>query len=213
MCSYRVWEADAAQLRAELGLEDTIIHPKILASRYELRVETRAARRSSCWDGSLILIDARATPEQQAFDLAHELGHFALDRYGSEQSERAASYVGGALLMPRRPFSAAVRSHGRNNLEALHRSFPFPSSEVIARRIVDVDEAVVTIAQGRRVVARVGSPWLAPPRERLARDEAAVIRRVLETGQRVDEGWISGTPAGPRRVILIAEFEQLSMRY
>src|SRR5687768_295165 len=112
MSSFRVWEGSAAQLRGELGLDDTIVHPKILAAGYELDVRSTAIRRGSCMAGGRVFVDGRATQEQQAFDLAHELGHFALDRYNEEQSEQGASYVAGALLLPRRPLTSTLRLYG-----------------------------------------------------------------------------------------------------
>jgi hypothetical protein len=212
--SFRSWEANAAQLRAELGLEDAIVHPKILASRYELDVRG-GGRHSSCIAGGRIVVDASAGPEQQAFDLAHELGHFALGRYNDEQSERGASYIAGALLLPRRPMRVALVKFGWD-LEQLRRHFLHASPEVIARRVADVTEAVVTITDGRRTLARVASPWLPPPRTGLTTIERDVLRRAVESRRRVDEGWISATPflaERERRVIVLAEFEQLSMRF
>lgn len=212
--SFRSWEANAAQLRAELGLDDVVVHPKILASRYELDV-LGAGRRESCIAGGRILVDAGATHEQQAFDLAHELGHFALDRYNDEQSERGASYIAGALLLPRRSLRVALVKFGWD-LDELRRHFLHASPEVIARRIADVAEAVVTITDGRRVLARVASPWLAAPRGALTTIEREVLQRAVEARRRVDEGWISATPyfggAHPR-VIIIAEREQLGLRF
>ncbi len=212
--SFRSWEADAAQLRAEVGLDDVVVHPKILASRYELDVRG-AGRRGSCISGDRVLVDAGAPAEQQAFDLAHELGHFAIARYRGEQSERGASYIAGALLLPRRPMTAALVRFGWD-LEQLRRHFLHSSHEVIARRIADVAEAVVTVSDGRRVLARVASPWLAPPRPTLTGIERELLRRAVEQGRRVDEGWISATPylgGQHRRVIVIAEREQLELRF
>ena len=212
--SFRSWEANAAQLRSEVGLDDVVVHPKILASRYELDVR-RTGRRGSCIAGDRVLVDGGATPEQQAFDLAHELGHFALERYNDEQSERGANYIAGALLLPRRSMRVALVKFGWD-LEQLRRHFLHASPEVIARRIADVTEAVVTITDGRRVLARVASPWLVPPRPTLTAVEREVMKRAVDGGARVDDGWISCTPylQGPqRRVIIIAEREQLELRF
>ncbi len=213
--SFREWEGCAEQLRAEIAVDDDHVHPKILVERCELELVEVMSRTGPCFTGQRIYYDPTARPERQAGTIAHELGHFTSRRYSVDDTERAASYVGAALLVARRALDRSLRRHGWNH-ELIRPDFQHASAELLARRIADVREAVVTIVDGRRLRARVASPWLPLPRPRLSQDEQRVLRAALETGQRVDEGWISATPylePGHRRVILIAEREQLELRF
>ncbi len=212
--SYRVWEACAEQLRGELAVDDRHMHPRILVAKCGLGL-VEGIRKTACWTGGVIVVDGTARPSRQAGRMVHELGHFTLDRYNEEQSERGASAVGAAILVPRRALDSALKRRG-GDFEAVRADFEHASAELLARRIVDVREAVVTIADGRRIRARVSSPWLPEPRAGLAKDEARVLRAVLEERRQIDEGWIRGVPVfepGYDRVILIAEAEQLALRF
>lgn len=213
--SFRSWEANAEQLRAEIGLDDQHVHPRIIVGKCELELVPTRPRTGPCYTGTRVYYDPTTGPERQAGTMSHELGHVANQRYGEEDSERAASYVGAAILVPRRALDRALKKKGWN-LDELRRDFEHASAELLARRIADLREAVVTITDGRRILARVASPWLPSPRPGLTRDEQAVLRRAVETRRRVDEGWISATPvyeAGYQRVIVIADREQLALRF
>lgn len=213
--SFRDWEGCAEQLRAEIAVDDDHVHPKLLVERCELELVDERPPTGPCFTGRRIYYDSTARPERQAGIISHELGHFAAQRYGEHDSERCASYVGAALLVARRALDRSLRSHGWN-LELIRPDFQHASPELLARRIADVREAVVTITDGRRIRARVASPWLPLPRPRLTQDEQRVLRAAVESGRRVDEGWISATPYPDPvhpRVILIAEREQLELRF
>ncbi len=211
------WEGVAAAFLAEIGADDMALDPRVVCAAYQLElVPTTASAPGPCVIDGRIRYRVHERPVRVAGTIGHELGHVALGRHGEPQSERGAAYVGAAILVPRRPLDAALRRVGWD-VERLREAFPYASHELLARRIAEVREAVVTILDGRRVRARVGSPWLTPPPgPGLTRDEQRVVRAARETRARVDEGWISALPLydGPlERVIVIADREQLNLRF
>lgn len=212
----RALEANAEQLRSELSIDDEDVHPRVLIVKCGIELSPTRPRTGPCFTGARVYYDPTARPERQAGTMGHELGHFVNRRYGDEDSERAAAFVGAALIVPRRALVRALKRHGRD-VDALRSDFRHASAELLARRIADIrDDVVVTIVDGRRVRARVAAPWMAPPGPGLTRDERDVLRRAIEQCRRVDDGWISATPVfdGDRqRVIIIAEREQLELRF
>ncbi len=210
------WEGVAAGLLEEAGADDEAMDPRALASACGLRLVPvmDSAGGGACTRGKLIRFPAAARAVRQAGTIAHELGHVALDRYDEEQSEPGAAYVGAALLVPRRALDRALRRHGWE-LDALRAVFPFASAELLARRIAELREAVVTIFDGRRVKARIASPWLAPPPKGLTRIEREVLEEAWAAGEAhadLVRAWRLHEP-GHDRVIIIADAEQLALRF
>lgn len=210
------WEGVAHAFLEEIGAESLALPPQAIAGAYELElVPTIAGAPGPCVVDGRIRYRAHERPVRVAGTIGHELGHVALERHGEPQSERGAAYVGAAILVPRRSLDAALRRVGWD-VERLRETFPHASCELLARRIAEVREAVVTIVDGRRIKARVGTPWLTPPPgPGMTREEQRIVRAAREARARVDEGWISAVPIydGPfERIIVIAEREQLSMR-
>ncbi len=166
-------------------------------------------------EGDLIRYPARVRPTRQHGLVAHEVAHWALDWAEESQSEQAARWVGGALMLPREPFNADL-AETRWDLEALQSKHLNCSAELIARRIVQLRDAVATVLDQGRVRARVASPWLGDRFRRLSRWERELADRALETEQtqRPEElVWAVPVIDGPhRRVVLVAEAEQLSLR-
>lgn len=211
------WEGVASAFLAEICADDLALDPITIATTYDIElVPTTAGSPGPCIIDGRIRYRPNERPVRVAGTIAHELGHVALDRHREPQSERAAAYVGAAILVPRRALDRALKRIGWDVLRLQAETFPHASAELLARRIAEVREAVVTIIDGRRVRARVSSPWLAPlPGPGLTRDEQRLVRLARETKARVDEGWISAVPVydgSLERIIVIAEREQLSMR-
>ena len=204
------WEGIAQEMLDEVGAEDAHYDPRLIARAYDLRLEP-VHSRSACWDGHVIRFPIAARATRQAGAIAHELGHHGLDE---PQSERGAAYVGAALPVPRRALDRALRRHGWE-LPALRSDFPHASAELLARRIAEVREAVVTIVDGRRVKARLASPWLAAPTRSLTAREREVLERARVEGAAFADlvrAWHLHEP-GYDRVILIADAEQLALRF
>jgi len=132
-------------------------------------------------------------------------GHVALARHGDEQSEAAASYVGAAILVPRRPLLRALRRHGPD-LTALRSLFPHASWELLARRVADVAEYVCTVVDGDRVRRHAPhAPWACRP-DRLTDTEHALVAAarldgVAELGD--TRAWHIAEPGYDRTILLM----------
>jgi hypothetical protein len=91
------WEGAAAEL-----LDGTCtvapVNTLDLAAACGLDVQywARAGAKTDL-DAATVWVESRARPERLQGLVAHELGHLALERAGIEQTERGATYVGGAL--------------------------------------------------------------------------------------------------------------------
>ncbi len=141
-------------------------------------------------------------------------------RQEKRDSERGAQYVAGAVLVPGRELSPSLKldwSIGR--LQSIHKN---ASAEVIAHRIVQMRErdAVAAIFDNGRLKKRIASPWLPDPMakrlKKLDALEQRLIDRALETGAEVCDGLACAYPIldepGHRRVVVVVELEQLSLR-
>jgi hypothetical protein len=132
--------------------------------------------------------------------LGHELAHELFARFKMEQSERAANYLGAALLVPRRSLDRDLRAGW--DLEQLRCKHIYASAELLARRIVDVREAGLAIYDQGRFRYRTGVTRMDLRRER------AMVNEALHTGAPVREDALSG--AWPvfdgchRRVLVLA---------
>jgi hypothetical protein len=146
-------------------------------------------------DAWRILI-ARSLPRAYAlFAVGHELGHWLLRRHGVQvdDEERAADYLGGALLAPRRAFIAARRAVG-DDLAELAEAFSTTETGA-ALRLGEVIEQPLAVVAPQRVRVRGPESWVWPDESTLrrwARRPAPGLRKVRLTDD-------------PRRVVLDAE--------
>lgn len=142
-----------------------------------------------------IMIARSLPPLYALFACAHELGHFLLRRHGydGDNEERAADYVAGALLAPRRAFISAHRALG-DDLPALASTFSTTETGAALRRgeVLLVPLAVVSPSQVR---VRGPSDWVWPDESRLRRWSRSGAPGVRRTRLKDD----------PRRVVLDAE--------
>jgi hypothetical protein len=158
--------------------------------------------------GRVVYVDERVRRERQHGLVAHEVAHFALDRARERNTERAARYLGGALLLPRTPFERHLRET-KWNLVELHERHPNASYEMIGRRIVSLRNAVCVIVDNGRVTSRTDrSGWCEPY---LGRRGWELVAEVVVSGKPsnpanlvwavpvIDEG------SGWQRVVLVAE--------
>lgn len=158
------WEGVADSFLAPIGV-DGPLDPRLVAVAYDLELVPVGERagRSACSRGALIRYPILAPPQRQAGVIAHELGHVALREHGEDwRDERAAAYVGAAILVPRRALLRSLRGHGPD-LEALRPMFEHASPELLARRIADVGEYGCTViyGSGKHRVKRhnPNAPW------------------------------------------------------
>ncbi len=139
------------------------------------------------------IVVGRRLPRLYAlFAIGHELGHWLLARHGfqSEDEERAADYLGGALLAPRRAFLAARRALG-NDLPALAAAFSTTETGA-ALRLGEVLSQPLAVVSPQLVRVRGPEEWVWPDEgtlRRWARRGAPGLRKVKLTDD-------------PRRVVL-----------
>jgi hypothetical protein len=210
-------EGVAADLLEAAGCEDPPVSALELADCCGLEVRPARLLRARLRGGVIeVNVQARATRLHGL--VAHELGHWALQRAGEPDTEDGARYLVGALLLPRVPFDRDLRETGWS-LEELRRRHPNASAEVIARRIVQLRDAVASIWDQGRCTARVASSWL--PVEHVGRKTSALERRladrVLETARTEHPAplvWaVPMFDGAHRRVVVVLEAEQLALRW
>lgn len=166
--------------------------------------------------GETVYVPAKARLERQQGLCAHELGHWALRECGEEDSEQAASFVGSALMLPRAHFERDLRAT-HWDLRALRAKHVHCSAELIARRIVALRDACVSVWDNGRLKARVASPWLPEGYHRISVFERELAGQVLASGDTCRAGdlvWGFAVFFGAwKRVITVCEAEQLALRY
>ncbi len=136
------------------------------------------------------------------FAIAHELGHFALrtivrSRLTPAEEERAANYLGAAILAPARSFRRAVRHYGKDlgALRPLAKTFGLSqtSAQLRIAEVLGVDRAVVTAGHAH-VMAR-GPNWetacVIELADRIAR-RRSVLSGTMHGG--IDDGRIAASP-------------------
>lgn len=210
------WEEGIALgLLMELGDPNPPINAFELARACGLRVVSADIKHAQLM-GDVIRVNTRARRERQHGMVAHELGHWALNRASEPQSEEAADMIGAALMLPRNTFDADLRSTGWD-LRALRAKHVNCSAELIARRVVALRDACVAVWDNGKLKARVASPWLPDGFARISGFERQLAADVLEAGDAIERGnllWGFAVFSGAwRRVITVCEAEQLALRY
>jgi hypothetical protein len=136
------WEGAAAEL-LDATCTTAPVDAMELAAACGLEVRTRP-RAGAVLDGAMIWVEERARPERFQGLIAHELGHVALDRSRLPQSERGATYVGGALRLPRREMLRDLRETAWS-ITALRARHPHASATAIAVRITQLRTAAMAL--------------------------------------------------------------------
>jgi len=213
MVEIEAWEGVARAVHDATGI-DAPVSAFELAAAYELRC-LADTRGTAYLDGQDVHYDGQARLVRQHGMIAHEVAHYVLQLYGEDDPEPAARYTAGALMLPRAIFDRDVRSTAWD-LEQLRRRHPNTSAEMLARRLTQVREAVVTVLDEGRVTRRISSPWLPGPPRRPTPVELDLADAALESGepQRAND-LMAAYPlfdGSHRRVIVVAELRQLSFR-
>jgi hypothetical protein len=202
---WQTWEDIAAALLAELELDDGDPPDALeLAVLCGLRIEPRCGPASLC--GDAIRVDLRGRPTRVQRDVAHELGHMVLREHRETESERAADYVGSALLMPRKPFRRALVASSWD-LEQLSRLYSRPPWSWLAARVTHVTDAVALVWDGGYCTRRIESPWVERPRGVPTEEEAALADACLASGEAIRDGFVGAWPVFDgrrRRVVTLA---------
>ncbi len=209
---FRTWEAVARDALETTTYDDPPQDAFVLARACGLVLVPGG---SGSLDGDVLRYPSHARTVRQHGVIAHELGHWLLHRANEEDSEIGASYVGGALMLPRRAFDKDLGAT-RWDLNKLRARHPNASAEMVARRITQLRDSVVTIIDGRKQ-RRIVSPWIEDQHfarltdwERLAAEEASDVGETVYLDDLcyavpvIDGRW--------RRVIVVCELGQLSLR-
>jgi hypothetical protein len=136
------WEGAAAEL-LDVTCTTAPVDALTLASACGLEVRQRR-RAGAQLDENVLWVEEGARPERLQGLVAHELGHLVLDRASLEQSERGATYVGGALRLPRREMLRDLRETAWS-LDALRARHPHASATAIAVRITQLRTACLAL--------------------------------------------------------------------
>ena len=163
--------------------------------------------------GETVYVPSRGSVQEQHERVIHEVGHWALKRAAVPDGEASATYVGDAIALERRSFDTDLRTSAWD-FRVLRAKHMLCTSEMLARRIVTMRDACVSIWEGRRMVERLASPWLPEPLHRVSKFERDLARTALERGDtvRADE-LLWAFPGTGGRVITVCEAEQLGLRY
>jgi hypothetical protein len=209
------WEASALALRREFCLSGPPVNAFEIAEVCGLKLVPSLERRSSLSpQGELRYPTSEYRVRQQGI-VAHQMGHWTLRWLGEKDSDRGAHWVAGALMLPKLHFDRDLwtTSWDLRELRAKHLNV---SAEMIARRIVQLRDAVVTIFDHGRVKVRVASPWLGGQFKRLSRFERNLAEICFETEEVLRAGELLWAfpivEGGHRYVVLVCEAAQLSLR-
>lgn len=169
-------------------------------------------RSKAFLDGETVYYDNQAREVRQHGLIAHEVAHYVLRLHGEDDSEDAARYTAGALMLPRVSFDRDLRESW--DLRALLARHPHVSAELCARRIAQLRDAVVTVLDQGRVRSRVDSSGVVLPK-RMTTVERDLADAALTTDsvQRAND-FLAAYPfidGQYRRVIVVAEARQLRL--
>lgn len=155
-----VWEGVARDVLEATGADEPAQDAFELAALFGLEIVW--SRHVGHADGDRIALCPTLSPARAQGVLSHELGHWCLRRAGEDDSEIGASYIGGALMLPRRVYDLDLRETW--DLDELSRRHPNCSYEMLARRLCQLREASGLVVDNGRVRARFGLPWAAGER-------------------------------------------------
>lgn len=167
-----------------------------LAACCGLHVEYSNVRDALLYDDT-IFVSRRISALQLHIKVAHEIGHFALRRARDENTEAAAEYLAGALMVPRRSLVVSLRRGW--DLEELRATHAHAPASTIATRVAQVREGTAAVYDGGTLTRRIGPEH---PRE------MELVRAAMQLGVPVRESDLAG--AWPvftghfRRVIVLA---------
>lgn len=214
---WQEWEEAAAEVIASTNTSTPVDAFRLAtACQHEVRFRVGANERR----GNVIYINPRMRPQRQHGRIAHELGHFVLERHEIVDSEPGAKWAGGALLLPRLAYSRDLTrtAWSITRLRELHVN---ASATACAVRITQLRDAVASVIDptGRRAPWRTVSPWIQERRlRRVSAWERKLAARAYETREEVQGDqlcWATPLLDGPRdehRVLVVCELEQLSFR-
>lgn len=211
------WEGAAAEL---LDATCTVAPVNMLdladACGLDVQYWSRVGAKTEI-ETSTIWVESRARPERMQGLVAHELGHYALDRAGLPQSELGATYVGGCLRLPRREMLRDVREHAWSPT-AIHQRHPHASVVAIGVRITQLRTATLALfdPHGRTPAWRIASESVGrdlarrpTPLEHEVAIEAWMAQREVRRGELVVATPLPHYTDGEHRVLVVSHAAEL----
>lgn len=202
------WEGAASEL---LAATCTSVPVDMFSLAAACGFKLRPGRTGVCIEKRVLYLDTRVREVRQQGLIAHEIGHFALDRSNLPQSEMGARYVAGALRLPRTQFIRDLRET-QWSIESLGRLHPYASAMAIAVRITQVRHAAATVIDPRDRVRpwRITSESADTTARPLSRLEVELAAEAWQAGVELRSHRCIATPlpdASEPRVIVVCDLD------
>ncbi|MEM9073928.1 MAG: ImmA/IrrE family metallo-endopeptidase [Myxococcota bacterium] len=207
-------ERAAQFLLDSVGCDDYPVCPFDLADAWGFDLVYSHGRS---WTAGNIIFVERAAPHRMRWDICHEMGHCIADHLGMDaRDEMVANLIAAATLLPRK--------HLTREIERTNWSFPdltrlFQVSwEVLARRIIHLESAVITIVDNGDVRWRGKTPWADLPTwtDTLQEWERILLERAARDSKHLAAGNLVTAYSLPsqawHRVFLVAEAQAWAWR-
>lgn len=199
------WEGIADDVLSSAGFDGDPVDAFDLAESCGLVVmptATRVAHRM----GSLLSVPWTGRRVWDHYQVAHEIGHWALERAHEPDSEEGADYLACALMLPRRRFEADLRATAWNPA-ALATLHPNAASSAIVRRIAMLRPALATVWDEAKLTRRIVGRGVL--KSKVLLDEVRLAMRAFDTesvqaGENLEWAAPVFTP-GRRRVVTVRE--------
>ncbi len=136
------------------GFDDPPVDAFDLAGEMKFGIEWMDGAAPAWRFKRTIHIPRAPRPTRIHSQICHEIAHALLDEYRVAQSERAARYLGAALLVPWRALDRGLRVGW--NLRVLMARHLNASAELIARRVVDMRHARFSVFDAGKLRYRIG---------------------------------------------------------
>lgn len=132
---------------------------------------------------SEIVLNGMNPPERRNWTFCHELGHIILEHSSkpSDSEEREADEFAAEIILPERDF---VPDSSGLELTQLKELYPHASHEVIVRRGLKYNQAIVTIIDNGIITRRMASDGLVFPLN-LSPGEKQILQQCQETKSEV----------------------------
>jgi hypothetical protein len=205
------WEAAALDVLEQLGRPPAPIDSLLLTLSVGLELAPTTTP-AAMLVGRHVMLWPGFSPRQIRWNAAHELGHWALMQRGIADPELAADGVGRALVLPQYAFDPDVAGWHVGELQRVHH---LCSLEVIARRVLSLRDACLSIWRHGKCIRRHCSGAVPASLSRVTRFEALLAGAARRRG-----GVVLAAPGlvgfvddeHPTRVITLCSTEELARR-
>lgn len=214
MTDAATWEGVASWVHEATGLDDPPVDALEVAALLKFGLRYGPTARL---DGRVIYVPRGVRPVRMQGLVMHEVAHGVLRHLGEPDDETSVDEVATRIMLPRKAFDRQLRETNWH-LSDLQARNTNTSAQRIAHRITHMRDAVVSIYDNDHLTERCWSPWLEGPNlKRVSNWERALVRECYATEQPAfGDTLVHAWPlfdGSHRRVVLVAEAEQLSFRW